>query len=137
MEEKKKKEVEEIFFEINNMMDKIDEMCEIFFKNNDEKKSIEETKEFLQEYGFSDKDSKTIIYDYFDGNNNEEMSKEINEISSTPNINNEKFKESNECSSHVQNDEEGNDEKKISKKDFYCFLLFFEALKKNDKKNLN
>ena len=125
MEEKKKKEVEEIFFEINNMMDKIDEMCEIFFENNDksEKKSIEETLKFLQKNGFSDKDLKTIIYDYFEGNNNEEMSKEINEISSTPNINNEKIQENNK--------------KKISKKDFYCFLLFFEALKKNDKKNLN
>ena len=132
MEEKKKKEVEEIFFEINNMMDKIDEMCEIFFKNNDksEKKSIEETIKFLEEYGFSDKDSKTIIYDYFEGNNNEEMSKEINENSkSTP--------KNNEYSSHIQNNEEDNYEKKISKKDFYCFLLFFEALKKNDKKNLN
>ena len=107
-------------------MDKIDEMCEIFFKNNDksEKKSIEETIEFLQEYGFSDKDSKTIIYDYFNGYNIEEMSQENNENSkSTPNINNEKIQENNE--------------KKISKKDFYCFLLFFEALKKNDKKNLN
>ena len=113
-------------------MDKIDEMCEIFFKNNDksEKKSIEETIEFLQKYDFSDKDSKTIIYDYFDGNNNEEMSKEINENSkSTP--------KNNEYSSHIQNNEEDNYEKKISKKDFYCFLLFFEALKKNDKKNLN
>ena len=130
MEEKKKKEVEEIFFEINNMMDKIDEMCEIFFKNNDksEKKSIEETIEFLQKYGFSDKDLKTIIYDYFDGNNNEEMSKEINEISSTPNINNEKIQENNLYSSH-QNNEEDNNKKKISKKDFYCFLLFFEAKK--------
>ena len=137
MEEKKKKEVEEIFFEINNMMDKIDEMCEIFFKNNDksEKKSIEETIKFLEEYGFSDKDSKTIIYDYFDWNNNEEMSKEINEISSTPNINNEKIQENNGYSSRVQNNEEDNNKKKITKKDFYCFLLFFEALKKNDKKN--
>ena len=126
MEEKKKKEDEEIFFEINNMIDKIDEMCEIFFKNNDksEKKSIEETIQFLQKYGFSDKDSKTIIYDYFNGYNIEEMSQENNENSkSTPNINNEKIQENNE--------------KKISKKDFYCFLLFFEALKKNDKKNLN
>ena len=132
MEEKKKKEVEEIFFEINNMMDKIDEMCEIFFENNDksEKKSIEETLKFLQKNGFSDKDLKTIIYDYFEGNNNEEMSKEINENSkSTP--------KNNEYSSHIQNNEEDNYEKKISKKDFYCFLLFFEALKKNDKKNLN
>ena len=130
MKKKKKKEVEEIFFEINNMMDKIDEMCEIFFKNNDksEKKSIEETIEFLQKYGFSDKDLKTIIYDYFDGNNNEEMSKEINEISSTPNINNEKIQENNLYSSH-QNNEEDNNKKKISKKDFYCFLLFFEAKK--------
>ena len=111
-------------------MDKIDEMCEIFFKNNDksEKKSIEETIEFLQKYGFSDKDLKTIIYDYFDGNNNEEMSKEINEISSTPNINNEKIQENNLYSSH-QNNEEDNNKKKISKKDFYCFLLFFEAKK--------
>lgn len=133
MEEKKNKE--EIFFEINNMMDKCNIMCETFLKNNNEK-SVEEIKEFLLNNGFFDKDLKEIINIYFNYNNNEKMSQEINEYpKSTPNINKVEInQENNDQSSPIQNNEENINKKEINENNFYNFLLFFQALKFNNKK---
>ena len=152
MEEKDeiKEEKNEEFFKINNTINKLNKIYENFLKDyKKSNKNVDMIVNLLNNNGIFHPDLKEITKKYFDNNknnNDEENSKNSNEMSSNPNetqnreekkfINDEENnKITNEISSipkENQNKEENknnNDEENIinfKEENFYYFLLFIK-----------